>query len=370
MKGKTVCLTANTSWYLFNFRNKTIKSLVKLGFNVVCVCPEDKYSEKLINLGCEHVHIEMDNKGVNPLRDFLLMLQFFFVYSRVSPDYILNFTIKNNIYSPIVGRLFTKDIINNVSGLGTAFIKAGLLSKLILLLYRFSFKLTKKIFCQNPDDLEFLSVNRIVAPNKLGLLPGSGVDTSFFVPDESRFRNEHIVFLYIGRILGDKGLRELVAAVHKTRTNCSIPFKLLLCGSNKSDNRTLVPEIELNSWLEDEDIEWMDHTDSIKDVLSIADYVVLPSYREGLPRSLLEAGSMRIPCITTNVPGCKQVIEDGFNGFVCESRNVDSLALAIQDCLELSDSDYQRMSSNSRLNVIDNFEENIVVSLTLNSLFD
>ncbi|MEZ9120638.1 glycosyltransferase family 4 protein [Vibrio cyclitrophicus] len=365
-----IVLSANTSWYLYNFRSSTINAFQEKGFKVVCLSPADDYSQKLIDeLGCEWYHLEMDNKGSNPIKDLALVYRLVRFFREVKPIATFNFTIKNNIYGTWAARLSGVKSINNVSGLGTAFINDNLTSKLVKLLYRLSQPFAYKVFCQNPEDMDLLISNKLVNGSKLTLLPGSGVNIDKFEPSIkiSRCADKPFRFLYVGRMLGDKGVRELIAAAHRLAENGYL-FTLDLCGFAGVENASALSLDELNKLSNFGYINWLGPTDTIAQVYANADCVVLPSYREGMPRTLLEAGAMGLPSVTTNVPGCKHVITHGFNGLLCEVKSSESLAEQMCAILDLDDDLYQQMCLNSRARIVEEYDEKIVVQHALESV--
>ncbi|MFA0496406.1 glycosyltransferase family 4 protein [Vibrio sp. 10N.222.54.B11] len=369
---KKIVLSANTSWYLYNFRSSTINAFQENGFKVVCLSPADDYSQKLIDeLGCEWHHLEMDNKGSHPIKDLALVYRLVRFFLEVKPIATFNFTIKNNIYGTWAARLSGVKAINNVSGLGTAFINDNLTSKVVKLLYRLSQPFASKVFCQNPEDMELLISNKLVNKNKLTLLPGSGVNIDKFEPSMkvSRCVDEPFRFLFVGRMLGDKGVRELIAAAHKLAESGHV-FTLDLCGFAGVENASALSSDELNKLSNFDYINWLGPNDTIAQVYANADCVVLPSYREGMPRTLLEAGAMGLPSVTTNVPGCKHVITHGFNGLLCEVKSSDSLFEQMAAMLKLDQEAYSLMCLNSRARIAEEYDEQIVVQYALESVMN
>ncbi|MFS1413851.1 glycosyltransferase [Vibrio sp. 10N.286.49.C2] len=369
---KKIVLSANTSWYLYNFRQSTITAFKNLGFDVVCLSPEDKYSELLITeLGCQWYDIKMDNKGSNPFKDALVIYTFVKLYYKIMPLIVFNFTIKNNIYGTWAARLCKIKVVNNVSGLGTAFITVNLTSKIVKLLYRLSQPFASRVFCQNPEDMSLLIENKLVQCDKLILLPGSGVNINRFLPDIKRSRdiNTPFRFLYVGRMLGDKGILELVSAAHKM-AEAGYSFTLGLCGFADARNATALTGAELDRLAQAHYIHLLGSSDSIEAVYANSDCVVLPSYREGMPRTLLEAGAMGLPSVTTNVPGCKHVITHGFNGLLCDVKSVESLCEQLIAMIEMDKETYTSMCINSRARIVNDYDEQIVVQHALDAVED
>lgn len=362
-----VTLSSNTSWYLFNFRGSTIRRLAAEGYRVVCLSPPDDYGPRLAGLGCEWLPLPMDNAGSNPLTDTKLILQFWRHYRRLRPVAALHFTVKNNVYGTWAARLAGVPAINNVSGLGTAFIHTGPVASIVRLLYRLSQPLAARVFCQNAEDHALLIEKRLAPEGRLTLLPGSGVNLERFCPALREPHDGPFRFLYAGRMLADKGLHELIAAMRHLRDQRHEAV-LWLCGFAGVSNVSAVPGAQLQAWSEEPFIEWLGPTDAMEEVLSQVDCVVLPSYREGLPRSLLEAGAMGLPVIATDVPGCRHVVEEGVNGLLCEARSVSSLEAAMRRMLMLSEPTRRAMGERGRRRVEAEFSEEVVVEATLEAV--
>jgi glycosyltransferase involved in cell wall biosynthesis len=362
--GTVISLSANTSWYLFNFRKSTIARLLALGCRVVCLAPEDEYSDRLEQLGCEWYPLSMDNGGSNPVRDAALLLQLSRYYRRIRPAAALHFTVKNNVYGTWAARLFGVPAINNVSGLGTAFIRSGWVSFVVRVLYRASQPFAAFVFCQNEEDQRLLVDRQLVPVERLALLPGSGVDLHRFNPSLRRGHDGDFRFLYAGRMLADKGLRELCEAIRQLREE-GYDAMLWLCGFSDVSNVSAISVAELEQWGQEPCIEWLGPTDAIEGVLAEVDCVVLPSYREGLPRSLLEAGAMGLPVVATDVPGCRHVIEDGVNGLLCAPRDTASLKRALVRMLTLSEPERDALGAQGRSVVEERFSEARVIDATV-----
>jgi len=364
----TITISSNTSWYLYNFRASTIRRLLAQGYRVVCLSPRDDYSPRLIDdLSCEWLPLVMNNHGSNPFRDAGLVYQFWRHYRALRPAAALHFTIKNNVYGTWAARVLGVPAINNVSGLGTAFIRTGVVSRIVRLLYKTSQPLAHRVFCQNEDDLNQLVGNKLVPSERLELLPGSGVDLERFNPALRKSHNGPFRFLYAGRMLTDKGLNELVEAVRDINAN-GVRCSLWLCGFADVENVSAISRRQLSAWSEEPGIEWLGSCDVMEEIYAAVDCVVLPSYREGMPRSLLEAGAMALPVVATDVPGCRNVVADGYNGLLCEVKSSASLGHAMQRMLALTDDERVRLGENGRALVGRKFDEQLVVEATMRAV--
>ncbi|MCO7071816.1 glycosyltransferase family 4 protein [Vibrio cholerae] len=364
----TIAISSNTSWYLYNFRRNTIKSLIENGMAVVAIAPKDAYSEKLAELGAKFIHIDIDQSGTNPINDFNTLLQFRKIFKENNIDVVLNFTPKNNIYGTFAAAMCKVKAINNVAGLGVLFINETLTSKIARALYKFSQRFANKIFFQNEEDRALFLNNKMAEFSKTERLPGSGVDLSRFIiksaPEDGVIR-----FLLIARMLYDKGIGQYVEAarVLKKKYNHSVEFCLL--GFLDVDNPSAVSRTEMEAWQQEGIIHYLGVSDSVEQEIAKADCMVLPSYyREGVPKSLLEGAAMGKPIITTDNVGCREVVDHGVNGFLCEPRSTSSLIEQMEKFIALPYAQKLEMGSNSRIKVENEFDEQIVIKKYLDAI--
>lgn len=376
-----VLIALNSAWNLLNFRGNLIKSLIADGHTVILIAPVDEYVPALQALGAKFVELPMRAHGINPLTDLLLLWHFVLVLKRECPDVLLGYTIKPNVYGSLAANLLGIPVVNNIAGLGSAFIKGGCLRRIIQLLYRIALGRSKLVFFQNPDDLQlFLRLN-LINFSQAALLPGSGVDikkfqqsplpclqsTSEYVCMEKR----NFVFLLVSRMLKDKGVEEYVRAARILKKHYpQVTWALL--GSIDQANPNAIDPKKIDLWIEEGIVSYWGTSNDVRLQLTKADCVVLPSYREGTPRTLLEAAAMGRPLIATNVPGCREVVIDSMNGFLCLPRDANDLAKKMKQMLSISDSKLQYMSGASRKLVEDRFDEQLVIEkyrTVLNELF-
>lgn len=356
----SIVLTSNTSWYLWNFRRRLAEELDGRGFQVVFVAPEDDYSCRLREQG-RFCAISMNRKGKNPVRELITMRQIARLLDEEKPDIVLSWTPKLNLYCSLLSRSRSLQVIPNVAGLGAVFVNQGMLAGLVGVLYRFAFARLGTVFFQNKDDLRFFEDRGWLNGGVARLLPGSGVDLGRFEATELP-ENDPFVFLFAGRLIADKGLPQLVEAGRKLRQGGD-NFVIRVHGHLDPDNPTGIPEAQLHEWHDRGDIDYQGATDRIEAAINLADAVVLPSfYREGIPRILLEAAACGRPVITTDSVGCREAVEDGENGYLCDPRSVDSLAAAMKKLLQLSPAERQAMGNAARQLAETRFDERIVIN--------
>ncbi|WP_061033166.1 glycosyltransferase family 4 protein [Vibrio splendidus] len=365
---KTVVITSNTSWYLYNFRKNTILSLLESGYRVVAVAPKDEYSQKLEELGAGYHHIGIDQGGTNPIRDIGTILSFFGLYRKSRPDVVLNFTPKNNIYSTLAASVNGIKSINNIAGLGMIFINENLAAKLARLLYKLSQPRAHTIFFQNDEDKELFTKYNLAPLELTDRVPGSGVDLSRFTVSQSADDGK-VVFLVIARMLFDKGIGYYVEAARALKAKYGDKVEFRLLGFLDVNNPSAVSKQQMQSWVDEGIVNYLGVSDSVEEEIAQVDCMVLPSfYREGVPKSLLEAGAMGKPIVTTNNVGCRETVDDGVNGFLCEPRSSDSLTEKLELMISMSHQERLSMGQQSRLKVKNEFDEKIVIQKYLDAI--
>jgi glycosyltransferase involved in cell wall biosynthesis len=330
--GKAVILAANSSWNLVNFRKNIISALQLAGYRVVALAPRDAHSGQLAAMGVTFVAVDFRSAAISPLHDAALCLRYLRLLRRYRPAAFLGFTIKPNVYGSLAARVLGIPVINNVSGLGTAFIKQGLITRVATALYRQAFRRSATVFFQNDEDRQQFVAAGMVDPARTALLPGSGVDLERFAPAPLP-TGASFTFLLVARLLWDKGVQEYVdAAAIVRRRFPDTRFQIL--GAADVDNRTAVPRATLEAWIASGLVEHLGATDDVRPFVAAADCVVLPSYREGLPRSLLEASAMGRPIVATDVPGVRDAVDHEVTGLLCEVRSSAALAAAMIAMIE------------------------------------
>ncbi len=357
---KTVAIVINTSWNVFNFRSGLLQALQKQGYKIVVIAPKDDFSKKLEDLGFEYHDIVMNSKGTHPIEDLKLTISFYKLYKEIRPDVILHYTIKPNIYGTIAANLLNIHTINNIAGLGTLFVKEDLITSIAKKLYKYSQAKASHIFFQNNDDKKQFINDKLVAENICSVLPGSGIDTTKYLP-RKKDSDDKIVFLLIARMLWEKGVGEYVEAARQIKKNCSnCEFQLL--GFLGVANRSAILREHIEQWQKEGVIDYLGVTDDVPSFIAQADCVVLPSfYREGTPRTLLESANMAKPIITTDNVGCRDVVDDGINGYICKPKNAQDLQKKIEKFLSLSKDEIEAMGKKSREKMIAEYDEKIVI---------
>jgi glycosyltransferase involved in cell wall biosynthesis len=358
-KGK-VLIAVNTAWNLVNFRAGLIRALINEGYEVVTVAPQDDYAPRLAELGCRFVPLPMDNKGTHPGRDLFLLGRFYWLLRRERPDVYLGYTVKPNVYGSLAAHAQCIPVINNVAGLGTVFTKGGWLNTLVRGFYRIALSQSYKVFFQNEADRQMFVSGGLVAEKVADRLPGSGVDLKKFTPLPLPGKSS-VRFLLIARMLWDKGVGEYVEASRKI-INTFPDTEFCLLGFLNVENPTAISHIQMDKWVSEGSVCYLGVSDDVREQIATADCVVLPSYyREGTPRCLLEASAMGKPVITTNTIGCRDVVDDGVNGFLCNPRDSVDLAEKMIQMIRLSPTDRDKMGASGRKKMEREFDERIVI---------
>ncbi len=361
-----IAIVLNTSWNIYNFRMNFVKALLAEGHEVHTIAPHDDYSHYLTEAGCVHHDLKMDSRGANPLKDFLLIFELISAYRKVKPDVVLHYTIKPNVYGTLAAAILRIPSINNVCGLGTIFLKKNLVSSVAIALYRLAFRFPKKVFFQNPDDRALFVDKKLIASSATELIPGSGIDLKRFVPSGFQ-RNQTFTFLLVSRLITDKGILEFIEAIHQLKSS-GIKAKFQILGAKDPKHKRGIPLKVINEWITSDTIEYLGTTKDVRPFIQQADCIVLPSYREGTPRTLLEAASIAKPIITTDVPGCHQVVTNGFNGLLCKLKDPQDLANKMFEMANFDDETLKKMGDNGRKKAESEFDESIVIHKYLSAI--
>lgn len=354
-----ISIAINTSWNIYNFRKGMILDFLKRGWEVHAIAPEDEYSKELISLGCIFHPIHMNKKGTNPLQDYKTYKEYLKVFQKVQPDISLHYTVKPNIYGTLAAKKLNIPVISNISGLGTLFIRKNFISKIGIQLYKRALKHPKTVFFQNNDDRKLFINNQIVSEKQTDLVPGSGVDTNLFTPYYEE--KENLSFLMVARLIYDKGIVEYYEAakiVKKEFPNVSFN----VCGFIEPDAGLGINKEKIKEWENEGTINYLGSSDDIKTIINQHQVIVLPSYREGTPKTLLEAAATAKPIITTNAPGCKEVVKDGINGYLCKVKDSLDLSSQMKRMILLSREERKAMGNEGRKLIETSFAQEFVIS--------
>jgi len=376
---KTIMFVANTSWFLYNFRLDIMLHMKQMGYRVIAVAPEDKYTERIIQNDIEHIKVKIDRKGKNVIHDLHLIVQLRKIYKRYQPEIIHHFTIKPSIYGSIsANSVKIPRIANSITGLGHVFIKKNLIQFIVKYLYSFAFRNERvRVIFENPDDMNVFLKHRIIPKERAYLILGNGVDSTVFSPDNLNnacadafhVKDDEIVFSLFARMIWNKGIREFVEAA-KLVYQQNPKTRFFLIGDTDEGNPAGVPRRWLEAISKESFIQWIPHVDDVRPYMKRTDVIVLPSaYKEGVPQSLIESAFMCKPIVTTNIPGCREIVIDGKNGILVPPRDIPQLAKAM---LKLSNDKTlrEKMGKAGRQHAFTQFDAQIVIDKTKQVYFE
>lgn len=372
MSCNKILLVANTGWYLYNFRLPLARKLRDEGFEVVLVSPEDSYVDRLKAEGFQFRALQrLTRRGMNPLGELLALAELVQLYWKEKPRAVHHFTIKCVLYGTMAAKLSgVKSVVNAVTGLGHIFLGQRKSTRLARPLVRWLYKKILHarrghVVFQNPDDLETFIEAGLVAPEKTVIIRSSGVCTKKFSPRPSSPEapaSRVPTVLFVGRLLKEKGILDYVAAARLVKSGRDVCFQVA-GGLDEGNPSSLNPSL-IESWRQEGSVDLLGHVETVDEIMALADIVVLPSYREGTPRTLLEAAAMGKPIVATDVPGCREVVKNGHNGFLVPAENPQALAESIARLLD-DPVRAQEMGRNGRQLVTEQFSVESVVKETM-----
>jgi len=333
-----IALVASIAWTLWNYRLSLIKELEAAGYEVILIASDDASRLRLEH----HTYAkffplrQLARRSLSPYQNLKFLFEIFFVLHRHRPDLVLFFTVRPNTLGNLSAAVAGIPSISTVEGMGISGSSEGWLRRLTLTLYRLAFRHTSHVIFLNNDDLQDFLRHQVVNKQKAQLIHGPGVDLQHFSPRVKTYSSDKIVFLFVARLLSEKGIREFAEAARCLKNKgAAAEFRVL--GSTDSGNPTTISNAELEAWVKEGILQHLGFLDDVRPAIAEADVLVLPSYyREGVPRSVLEAMGMEKPIITTDNVGCRDTVEEGKNGFLIPPRNVVALAEAMEKALALS----------------------------------
>jgi glycosyltransferase involved in cell wall biosynthesis len=367
---QTVALTCNSAFGIENFRGGLIDRLIAHGYAVLVIAPYDKaVFDRLDRRGATCVAWQLSPRSTGLAAELAAIRRLVAIQRQHKPSLTFNYTAKAVIYGAIAARVTGRPCVSIITGLGYIFLNNGLVSYLARRLYRLTLSWSREIWFLNADDQVLFADSRLIAANAVSrCLPGEGVNTSTFAPVVREAESgSALIFLVVARLLRDKGIVEFVEAARQLRaTGRTMRFAIL--GAIDAENPSAIPRSTLERWLTEGVVEHWGQLDDVRFALAKADVVVLPSYREGIPRALLEASAMGIPVIATDVSGCRDVVDDGITGYLCKPRDAQHLAQVIDTMAKMESSKRAEMGRAGRARVLTQFDEQRVVESYLQAV--
>lgn len=362
-----IILVANTAWSMFNFRSGLLQRLISEGYELTVIVPEDEFSNRLRQIGCQVIDLSLSSKGTNPLKDIALLILLYRHYKIIKPDFIIHYTIKPNIYGSLAAKLAGIQSLAVTTGLGYTFVHNNLISIIARRLYKLAFNFPREVWFLNEDDRQVFLNSRLVTSDKAVLLYGEGIDLNYFKPLDNSLLDGKFKFLLISRMLWDKGIGEYVDAARLVKSKYpDVTFQLL--GACGVANPSSIDRIKISEWEDEGVIEYLGTTSDVRPIIAQADCLVLPSYREGIPRTLMEAAAMAKPLITTDSVGCRNVVVSGVTGFLCSVKDPISLAKCCEELITMSVNRRELMGQAGRALMAEVFDEKIVIEQYLSTL--
>ncbi|MFJ7927800.1 glycosyltransferase family 4 protein [Peribacillus sp. NPDC096448] len=355
---KKILILANNSIGLYNFRFELIKELINQKYEVYFSVPEQLDDEKvqlIIKAGAQHIETYINRRGINPFEDWKLIKDYKKIIKEVNPDLILTYTIKPNIYGTYAAKTTDVPVIMNITGIGTSLTNSKL-KKIVINLYKYACKKAKFVFFQNKSNYNLFISNNMVNPNKTIVLPGSGVNTNRFMPVSKIKRDEKVRFLFIGRLMKEKGIEEYLGVADTlSKKYKNIEFQIL--GPIEEEKYKVNM---LNN--KNKQIKYLGVSNDVRNEIREVDCIVNPSHHEGMSNVLLESAAMGKPLIASNIPGCKEIIDDGQNGYLFEVKSAKSLKKTLIQFIELDKNDKENMGKKARIKVEDEFDRSLVIN--------
>ena len=359
-----ILFVANYMWDIYIFRGGLLKALVADGHNVIAAAPDDGRidMEKVIP-GLKSVSITLNKRGINPVEDMKLTYDLYKLYRRENPDIIFHYTIKPNIYGSIAAKIAKKKSVAILTGLGYSFVKGGLISKLAIILYRFSLKFSREIWVLNSDDKETLIKSRIGNREKVFILPGEGTDCERFRPLPMDRKDDRTIFLMVARAFFDKGFKEYEEAARVLRKKYRDKVEFQFLGALGGEAVSGITEEYMKKLQEEKVINYLGTVNYTENVIKEIDCLVLPSYREGISKVLMEGAAMKRPIIATNVTGCKEIVDDGKNGYLVNVKDSIDLAEKMERFILMSKEERKEMGKKGREKILREFDEKIIIDI-------
>jgi len=359
---KRIGIVANTTWNIYNFRLNVIEELLEQNYEVIVLAPMDEYIEYKERFPqVTHIPLRvLTRDGKHPLKDLVLIEELRRKYKKLHLDLILHYTHKPNIYGAIAGKLTGIPTVGIVTGLGYPFLKKGWIEKLVSGMYKMTSNFHKKVIFENEDDRILFVKKGIVKESKAISVKGCGVNIDHFSPIDSLPRNGVTRFTFIGRLLYDKGIKEFVNAAAEIKKQYNGKSRFTVVGEIDKDNPSSVNPDELAKWVHEDIIDYKGYVKDVRKIISNSDCIVLPSYREAIARSLTESMAMGKAVIATETAGCREAIDHGENGFLVPVKDSDSLRNAMDNIINMDNSELEEMGKNGRIKTITYFDDKII----------
>ena len=365
-----VLFVGNSSTGIYNFRLEVIKYLQSKGFDVAVLAPKDFFTPKIVSEGVSFTELKLNLYSKNPILEARTILQLIYLYRKIKPDFIFHYTIKPNIYGSLAASFVKTKSIISITGLGQLFNFGNvILQRMVLFFYKKACNNSDMVWFLNESDRNVFLEKGLVDIEKTEVLPSEGVNTSHYKPQKrDEVKNDYTRFLFVGRMLWEKGITEFVEAariIQQDRKDTR--FEIL--GLMDTSNPNAVSFDNIKAWESEGIVNYLGESPDVRPYIAACDCVVFPSfYREGMSRVLLEAGAMEKPIITTDNVGCKEAVLKDRSALIVKTRNIGDLVEKINTFLSLSEDDRSLMGRQGRKYVVENFDQSIINQIYLEAL--
>lgn len=357
-----ILILANNDVGLYKFRKELIVKLLERKNEVYISLPEGKLVEPLVDLGCKFIDTPIERRGMNPIQDLKLLLKYRKMIKEIKPTYVITYTIKPNIYGGIAGRVKGVPYAINITGLGTAFERDNIVLKIVVALYKIACKKAKVVFFENESIKEVFLDKKIIDASKAYVLNGAGVNVDEYTFADYPSERETTRFLFVGRIMKEKGVEELFKAAQMLKEQ-NVDMCVDIVGPYEEDYKEMIDRLQNNQI-----ISYHGYQEDVKPFIQRCHCFVLPSYHEGMANTILEAGAMGRPLIVSDIPGCREAVKEGINGFLCEKANVESLCSKMREFVGVDYEAKEKMGKQAHDYIVNKFNRSDVVKITLDKL--
>lgn len=359
---KRILVLANNDVGLYRFRKDLLVALLGAGHEVYISLPDGGFVSELVQLGCRFIDTPIERRGMNPIHDSKLFHQYRAILKEVKPDLVLTYTIKPNIYGGLACRMAHIPYAVNITGLGSAIENGGWLKKFVLALYKPALKGARAVFFENAGNRDTLAATGVVPKGRDVVLNGAGVNLEDY-PYQPYLQEGLVRFLFVGRVMHEKGVDELFAAAKRMKQEYGDGVEFHIVGSFEERYKPLMDELEKAGV-----VKYHGYQSDMKRFYALASCVVLPSYHEGMSNVLLEAAASGRPLITSDISGCREAVEDGVSGYLCPAKDADALYGAMRRFAELPESWRGEMGRRGRERMEQRFSKTAIVAETIKHL--
>lgn len=359
---KKILILANNDVGLYKFRKELIEELIQRGNQVIVSVPDGSLISEIKKLGAKVIKTNIDRRGINPLKDIKLLIQYFRIEAILKPDLVITYTIKPNIYGGLVSRVLHITYAQNITGLGTTFQNENIIKKLVCFLYRISCKKAKVVFFENEENKRIFLDHHLIRKKQACRLNGAGVNLEEYPYTEYPDESEPIRFLFIGRVMKEKGIDELFEAARRIKREYpEVLFDIV--GPMEDEYSLVIKKLE-----EDGIITYYGYQKDVRPFIARCHCFILPSWYEGMANTNLECASSGRPIITSNIPGCMEAVENSVSGFLCKTKNSDDLYKMIKKFINLPYENRKVMGLAGRKHIEKSFEKKKIVARTIKFL--